>query len=111
VRRIRRLVHALKGDAAVCGFRELSNVDDELEDALALESACTHSSLAEVAFTAADTFGEMIAAYRRKSKAPSGERLRKIVRALEQDSKAKRSSKKSRTSAAVTRNEYEHGTS
>src|SRR6059036_3270018 len=110
VRSIRRIVHTLKGDAAACGFRELSNAAHELEDALALESACTHSSLAEVAFTAADTFGEMIAAYRRKSKAPSGERLRKIVRALEQDPKAKskRSSKKARTSGAVTWNEYEH---
>src|SRR5205823_2662479 len=108
VRSIRRIVHTLKGDAAACGFRELSNAAHELADALALQSACTHSSLAEVAFTAADTFGEMIAAYRRKSKAPSGERLRKIVRALEQDPKAKRSSKKARTSGAVTWNEYEH---
>src|SRR5437870_8926967 len=110
VRSIRRIVHTLKGDAAACGFRELSNAAHELEDALALQSACTHSSLAEVAFTAADTFGEMIAAYRRKSKAPSGERLRKIVRALGQNPKAKKSSKRvgTTTSGAVTWNEYEH---
>jgi two-component system chemotaxis sensor kinase CheA len=110
VRTIRRIVHTLKGDAAACGFRELSNAAHELEDALALESACTHSSLAEVAFTAADTFGEMIAAYRRKSKAPSGERLLKIVRALEQNPNVKKSSNKARTTAsgAVTWNEYEH---
>src|SRR2546429_3723902 len=110
VRSIRRIVHTLKGDAAACGFRELSNAAHELEDALAPESACTYSSLAEVAFTAADTFGEMIAAYRRKSKAPSGESLRKIVRALEQNPKAKKSSKKpsTTTSGAVTWNEYEH---
>jgi len=110
VRTIRRIVHTLKGDAAACGFRELSKAAHELEDALALQSACTHSSLAEVAFTAADTFGEMIAAYRRKSKAPSGEGLRKIVRALGQNPKAKKSSKKARTGAsgAVTWNEYEH---
>src|SRR5437762_7373398 len=109
VRSIRRIVHTLKGDAAACGFRELSNAAHELEDALALQSACTHSSLAEVAFTAADTFGEMIAAYRRKSKAPSGERLRKIVRALGQNPKAKKSSKRvgTTTSGAVTWNEYE----
>src|SRR5438876_8215685 len=110
VRSIRRIVHTLKGDAAACGFRELSNAAHELEDALALQSACTHSSLAEVAFTAADTFGEMIAAYRRKFKAPSGERLRKIVRALGQNPKAKKSSKRvgTTTSGAVTWNEYEH---
>src|SRR5438094_2066375 len=72
VRSIRRIVHTLKGDAAACGFRELSNAAHELEDALALQSACTHSPLAEVAFTAADTFGEMIAAYRQNSKRPLG---------------------------------------
>src|SRR5919109_3847309 len=94
VRSIRRIVHTLKGDAAACGFRELSNAAHELEDALALESACTHSSLAEVAFTAADTFGDMLAAYRRKSKAPSGERLRKIVRALAQVPQSRKSSRK-----------------
>src|SRR5438128_912309 len=110
VRSIRRIVHTLKGDAAACGFRELSNAAHELEDALALQSACTHSSLAEVAFTAADTFGEMIAVYRRKSKAPSGEGLRKIVRALGQNPTAKKSSKRvgTTTSGAVTWNEYEH---
>src|SRR5947208_16296841 len=68
VRSIRRIVHTLKGDAAACGFRELSNAAHELEDALALEFASSHGSLAEVAFTAADTFGAMLAAYRRKGK-------------------------------------------
>ena len=71
MRSIRRIVHTLKGDAAACGFRELSNAAHELEDALALESASSHGSLAEVAFTAADTFGAMLAAYRRKGKLPS----------------------------------------
>src|SRR2546429_7412431 len=52
----------------------------------------------------------MIAAYRRKSKAPSGEGLRKIVRALGQNPTAKKSSKRvgTTTSGAVTWNEYEH---
>ncbi|HEV2732203.1 MAG TPA: chemotaxis protein CheA [Terriglobales bacterium] len=109
VRSIRRIVHTLKGDAAACGFRELSNAAHELEDALALESACTHSSLAEVAFTAADTFGDMLAAYRRKSRAPSGERLRKIVRALAQAPQSRKSSKKKAQAAtgAVAWTEYE----
>ncbi|HEV2718301.1 MAG TPA: Hpt domain-containing protein, partial [Terriglobales bacterium] len=110
VRSIRRIVHTLKGDAAACGFRELSNAAHELEDALALESACTHSSLDEVAFTAADTFGDMLAAYRRKSRAPSGERLRKIVRALAQAPQSRKSSKKktqASTRGAVAWTEYE----
>ena len=75
VRSIRRTVHTLKGDAAACGFRELSNAAHELEDALALESASSHGSLAEVAFAAADTFGAMLAAYRRKGKAALGRAL------------------------------------
>ena len=85
VRSIRRIVHTIKGDAAACGFRELSNAAHELEDALALESASSLGSLAEVAFTAADTFGAMLAAYRRKGKAA-------LVRGFDQDdSRAARS--------------------
>ncbi len=82
VRSIRRIVHTLKGDAAACGFRELSNAAHDLEDALALESASSHGSLAEVAFTAADTFGAMLAAYRRKGKLPSTAPLAKMIREL-----------------------------
>ena len=35
VRSIRRTVHTLKGDAAACGFRELSDLAHMMEDALA----------------------------------------------------------------------------
>ncbi len=89
VRSIRRAVHTIKGDAAACGFRELSNAAHELEDALALESASSYGSLAEVAFTAADTFGAMLAAYRRKGKLPSSAPLAKMIRELAQQPKAK----------------------
>ena len=82
VRSIRRIIHTLKGDAAACGFRELSNAAHALEDALALESAASHGSLVEIAFTAADTFGAMLAAYRRKGKQPSIASLAKMVREL-----------------------------
>ncbi len=82
VRSIRRIVHTIKGDAAACGFRELSNAAHELEDALALESASSHGSLAEVAFAAADAFGAMLAAYRRKGKLPSSAPLAKMIREL-----------------------------
>ncbi len=90
VRGIRRIVHTLKGDAAACGFRELSNAAHDLEDALALESASSHGSLAEVAFTAADTFGAMLAAYRRKGKLPSAAPLAKMIRELTQQPKGKK---------------------
>src|SRR6476661_8393870 len=101
VRSIRRIVHTLKGDAAACGFRELSNAAHELEDALALESAASHGSLAEIAFTAADTFNAMLTAYRRKGKMPSSAPLAKMIRELSQPPKGKRGSKKTKAVEAV----------
>ena len=82
VRSIRRIVHTLKGDAAACGFRELSNAAHALEDALASESPSSHDRLAEVAFAAADTFGAMLTAYQRKGKLPSTVSLAKMIREL-----------------------------
>ena len=82
VRSIRRMVHTLKGDAAACGFRELSELAHELEDVLAWKPTSAHGLLAEVAFAAADTFGAMLAAYRKKHKLPSAEPLRKMIREL-----------------------------
>ncbi len=81
VRSIRRAVHTLKGDAAACGFRELSELAHELEDVLGMETAA-HASLVEVAFAAADTFGAMLTAYRKKHKLPSVESLHKMIREL-----------------------------
>src|SRR5258708_13428323 len=82
VRSIRRTVHTLKGDAAACGYRELSEVAHELEDALALETSVGHKLLAEVAFTATDLFSAMLAAYRKRVKLPSRDPLRKMVKKL-----------------------------
>jgi two-component system chemotaxis sensor kinase CheA len=82
VRTIRRSVHTLKGDAAACGFRELSELAHELEDALSAEATSSHSSLAEVAFTAADVFNAMLASYRGQGKLPSAEPLRNQIREL-----------------------------
>jgi two-component system, chemotaxis family, sensor kinase CheA len=99
VRSLRRIVHTLKGDAAACGYRELSEVAHELEDALALESAATHATLAEVAFTAADLFAAMLAAYRKHAKLPARDALRKMVKKLSAEPGTKRGAKKR---AAVT---------
>jgi two-component system chemotaxis sensor kinase CheA len=82
VRSIRRAVHTLKGDAAACGFRELSELAHELEDALAIETASSHASLAEIAFSAADIFAAMLTAYRKKAKLPASEPLRKLIHEL-----------------------------
>jgi two-component system chemotaxis sensor kinase CheA len=101
VRSIRRIVHTLKGDAAACGFRELANVAHELEDALVLETAATHTALAEVAFKAADTFGAMITSYQGHAKLPSAEPLRKMVRQLAQTPKTGTRSRKKTSAVAA----------
>ena len=82
IRSIRRIVHTLKGDSAACGYRELSEIAHELEDALALESAAVHATLAEVAFAAADLFAALLIAYQKGKKLPSREPLRKMIRAF-----------------------------
>lgn len=83
IRRVRRVVHTLKGDSAACGFRELSALAHEMEDALRpdlLHGA--HNPIAEVIFTAADTFQAMLAAYQKNLTPPSGEELREHIRRI-----------------------------
>ncbi|GAC1434040.1 MAG: chemotaxis protein CheA [Terriglobales bacterium] len=82
VRSLRRAVHTLKGDAATCGFVELSDLAHQLEDALAVEASVAGMALAEVAFTAADTFASMLTAYRKQTKLPSAKPLRKLISSL-----------------------------
>ncbi len=80
VREIRRVVHTLKGDAAACGFRELSELAHELEDVLAPEtSAANAASLPEVVLSAADMFDAMCAAYRARLDPPNGDPLRAMI--------------------------------
>ncbi len=100
VRSIRRIVHTLKGDAAACGFHELSNLAHALEDALASESPSSDDRLAEVAFAAADTFGAMLAVYQRGGKLPSTAPLAKMIRELSQQPKT---AKGSRTKLSKTK--------
>jgi two-component system chemotaxis sensor kinase CheA len=82
IRSVRRAVHTLKGDAAACGFRELSELAHELEDALALEGSSPEFSLVELAFTAADTFEAILAAYQQNVTPPDAAPLRKMIAAL-----------------------------
>src|SRR5450432_3784164 len=82
VRSVRRALHTLKGDAAACGFRELSDLAHELEDALALESSSADFSLVELAFTAADTFEAILSAYQQNVTLPDASPLRKMIAAL-----------------------------
>jgi two-component system chemotaxis sensor kinase CheA len=82
VRVIRRTVHTLKGDAAACGLRELSELAHQFEDALSLDGSATQTAVAEIAFAAADLFAEMIAAYRSGTKLPSSKSLSKRIQEL-----------------------------
>lgn len=100
VRSIRRTVHTLKGDAAACGFRELSELAHELEDALTLEYASSPVSLAEVAFTAADAFEAMLVSYRSSLAPPSAEPVRKMIRDLAQHVKVQAPGKRKKKAAA-----------
>ena len=82
VRSIRRTVHTLKGDSAACGLRELSELAHQFEDALSLEGSASHAAVAEIAFSAADIFTEMIAAYRKNAKQPATKSLSKKIQEL-----------------------------
>ena len=83
LRSVRRAVHTLKGDSAACGYRELSELAHELEDVLTPELARQNAGLiAEVILTAADTFHEMLAAYRNSMQPPAGGALKDYIRRL-----------------------------
>jgi two-component system chemotaxis sensor kinase CheA len=83
LRSVRRAVHTLKGDSAACGYRELSELAHDLEDVLTPELARQNAGLiAEVILTAADTFHEMLAAYRNNIEPPAGGALKDYISRL-----------------------------
>ena len=79
LRGLRRSVHTLKGDAAACGYRELSQLAHEFEDVLAGENLRQSVATVETALTAADVFGEMLEAYRAGSEVPTAKALRQMI--------------------------------
>ncbi len=80
-RSLRRTVHTLKGDAAACGFREVSELSHELEDVLTLENTAA-ASVPEIALRAADVFAALLEAYRKGTKLPSIKPLRADIARL-----------------------------
>lgn len=82
VRSIRRIVHTLKGDAAACGFKELSGLAHQLEDALAVEALVAPGALVELSFKAADVFGEMLKAYRERTPLPDTSEIKRMAQNL-----------------------------
>ncbi len=79
-RSLRRIVHTLKGDAAACGYRELSELAHEFEDVLGLKTNA--AVVPEVAMRAADVFGALIHAYHAKQKLPDFQPLRAEIARL-----------------------------
>ena len=76
LRGLRRTVHTLKGDAAACGFNELSELAHEFENVLTLENSAATPLVPDVALRAADVFNALLEAYRRKKKVPNTDSLR-----------------------------------
>jgi two-component system, chemotaxis family, sensor kinase CheA len=109
IRSIRRTVHTLKGDSAAAGFHELSELAHTLEDALAIETPNANVSLAEIGFTAADTFGAMLVAYRQETALPDSNAVRVLVEQLSSSSAAAtgKARKEQENPAKVVWSEYE----
>ena len=109
LRSVRRAVHTLKGDSAACGYRELSELAHELEDVLTPDLVKEHAGLiAEVVLTAADTFRDMLAAYRSNLQPPDGGALREYVqRLLRKPATARREKPVQETAATFSWTEYE----
>jgi two-component system chemotaxis sensor kinase CheA len=103
VRSIRRTVHTLKGDSAACGFRELSELAHQFEDALSVDGAATHAAVAEIAFAAADVFVEMIGAYRTGKKIPSTRGLSKRIEDLTAAPAVKKTRRTKKTGTMVSK--------
>jgi two-component system, chemotaxis family, sensor kinase CheA len=81
-RSLRRIVHTLKGDAAACGFRELSELAHEFEDVLTLANPAAAPAVPEIALRAADVFAALLAAYQGRRKLPSYQSLREEIARL-----------------------------
>ncbi len=81
-RSLRRTVHTLKGDAAACGFRELSELSHEFEDVLTVGNKAAAASVPEIALRAADVFAALLEAYRKGTKLPSIQSLRADIARL-----------------------------
>ena len=82
LRGIRRTVHTLKGDAAACGFNELSELAHEFEDVLTLENPAANPLVPDVALRAADVFVSMLEAYRNQKRTPDVGPLRAEIARL-----------------------------
>jgi two-component system, chemotaxis family, sensor kinase CheA len=110
LRSLRRTVHTMKGDAAACGFRELSELAHEFEDVLGLEKTAAAASVPAIALRAADVFSALLEAYRAKTKLPSIQSLREEIARLAHPGPAGAAEKKKKSGASrqvIRWSEYE----
>jgi two-component system chemotaxis sensor kinase CheA len=83
IRRVRRVVHTLKGDSAACGFHKLSELAHALEDVLTPHIAQARGAeFAELVLAAADGFGAMLTAYQRRVDPPVLDALHAMIQRL-----------------------------
>ena len=101
-RSLRRTVHTLKGDAAACGFRELSELSHEFEDVLTLENKAAAASVPEIALRVADVFAALLEAYKNGTKLPSIQALRADIARLAHPALAGAAKRKKKKVAAKT---------
>jgi len=113
IRRVRRVVHTLKGDAAAIGMRELSQLAHDFEDVLTPELAAERAAdVAEAVLAAADTFESLLSAAAKNLPSPGGESLRVLIHKLCAETVAKAPqaaapSKAPRLNASFDWSEYE----
>jgi two-component system, chemotaxis family, sensor kinase CheA len=87
--RVRRAMHTLKGDAAACGFRQLSELAHDLEDLLTPTLVIERGEVvAEIVLSAADSFHAMLGAHRGNLQSPDITELRAHIRSLVENPKS-----------------------
>ncbi len=87
--RVRRAMHTLKGDAAACGFRQLSELAHEIEDLLTPTLVIERGEVvAEIVLSAADSFHAMLGAHRGNLQPPDITELRAHIRSLAENPKS-----------------------
>jgi two-component system chemotaxis sensor kinase CheA len=96
--RVRRAMHTLKGDAAACGFRQLSELAHDLEDLLTPALVIERGEVvAEIVLSAADSFHAMLGAHRGNLQPPDITELRAHIRSLVENPKSVSGARPSRS--------------
>ncbi len=86
IRRVRRLLHTLKGDSAACGLHKLGELSHELEDVLTARLAkANHAAFAEIVLCAADHFSSMLSAYEKQGEPPPAQELYTLMHSAHEE--------------------------